>query len=138
MAVKNLKNLLVFAALGFYVQVPSFAAEPGSVATISEAGGTVMVDHGKGFVSSKANEPLFQNDRVITLENSEAEVTFGDGCRTKLKPNNMIVINADPGCKAAILDATKTTPDALVAFNPAALIPPLAGLGIVIASISIE
>lgn len=110
MAQKIMKNLLAVAGLGLCLQASSFAAEPGSVATISEAEGTVMVDHGKGFVSSKAGESLFQNDRVITLDGALAEVTFADGCRAKLKSNNLITISVDPGCKAAIVDATKTTP----------------------------
>jgi len=118
MVLKMMKNFLVVAGLGLCLQASALAAEPGSVATISESEGTVMVDHGKGFVSSKAGESLFQNDRVITLDGSSAEVTFADGCRAKLKSNNMITISSDPGCKAAIVDATKTTP-AVAGTHPA-------------------
>ncbi len=103
-----IKKVLAIFSVAFCFPVLAYAAEQNSVASISDAGGTVMVDHGKGFVTSKVDAPLFENDRVVTLDGSMAEITFTDGCRTKLKSNNLIVINIDPGCKAAILDATKT------------------------------
>ena len=81
----------------------SAQGEPAQVATIKKAEGTVMVDHGKGFVTSKVNAPLNEGDRVITLGGSGAEIVFNDGCRTQLKANNMIVIAFNPGCKAAIV-----------------------------------
>ena len=81
----------------------SAQSEPAQVATIKKAEGTVMVDQGKGFVTSKVNAPLNEGDRVITLGGSGAEIVFNDGCRTQLKANNMIVIAFNPGCKAAIV-----------------------------------
>lgn len=109
MAQKTLKKILVAAGLGLCFQAASIAAEPGSVASIEGADGTVMVDRGKGFVSSKAGDSLFENDRVITLDDSTAKILFSDGCAANLKANNMMVIKADPGCKAAIVDAKKPT-----------------------------
>jgi len=79
------------------------AQDPAAVATLNKAEGTVMVDHGKGFVSSKANAVLNEGDRVITLSNSGAEIVFADGCRAQLKANNMMSIALNPGCKAAIV-----------------------------------
>jgi len=109
MASKTMKNIVAAAGLGLCLQAASFAAEPGTVATLGESEGTVMVDHGKGFVTSKAGEALYENDRVITLEGASAKVVFADGCAANLKSNNMIVVKADPGCKAAVVDATKST-----------------------------
>lgn len=107
-----LKNLLATASLGLLLQAVAHAAEPGSIASIGEVEGTVMVDHGKGFVTSKAGEKLYENDRVITLEGASAKVVFADGCAANLKSNNMIMVKADPGCKVAIVDATKPSPEA--------------------------
>lgn len=107
-----LKNMLAAAGLGLCLQAASYAAEPGSVASVGDVEGTVMVDHGKGFVSSKTGEKLYENDRVITLEGASAKVVFADGCAANLKSNNMIVVKADPGCKAAVVDATKATTEA--------------------------
>ncbi len=79
------------------------ADEPAQVATLHKAEGTVMVDQGKGFASSKASAKLNEGDRVITLDGSGAEIVFNDGCKTELKANNLIVIALNPGCKAAIV-----------------------------------
>lgn len=135
---KILGSLLVLATIG--LGVPVFAAEPNNVAKLTDAGGTVMVDRGKGFVTTSVNAPLFENDRVITLDGSMAEITFTDGCRTKLKSNNLIVISIDPGCKAAILDATQgTAPGTQVASTHwGNYIPPVAGALIIIHAISYE
>jgi hypothetical protein len=135
-----LKNLLVLGALGLALPV-AHADEPGSVAKLTGADGTVMVDHGKGFVSAKPDTPLFENDRVITLDGSVAEITFSDGCRASLKANNLMAINTTPGCKAAIVDASKAAPVAAAPaepLHPASFIPPLAGVGILIGILSVE
>ena len=79
------------------------AQEPAQVATVNKAEGTVMVDKGKGFVTSKVNTVLNEGDRVITLAKSGAEITFVDGCKAQLKANNMMVIALNPGCKGAII-----------------------------------
>ena len=79
------------------------AQDPAQVATLDKAEGTVMVDSGKGFVSSKTNAVLNEGDRVITLSNSGAEITFVDGCKVQLKANNMMSIALNPGCKGAIV-----------------------------------
>jgi hypothetical protein len=85
------------------------AQEPAQVATLNKAEGTVMVDQGKGFVSSKANAVLNEGDRVITLSNSGAEIIFADGCKVQLKANNMMSIALNPGCKGAIVAVNGTT-----------------------------
>lgn len=140
MSVKG-KTIKLLAIAGFVLCLPAFAfaAEQENVATITDANGTVMVDRGKGFVSTKVDAPLFENDRVITLDGSDAVITYTDGCRTKLKSNNLIVINIDPGCKAAILDATKASSgQAVTGIHPGSYIPPLVGAAIIIYAISAE
>jgi len=85
------------------------AQEPAAVATLNKADGTVMVDSGKGFVSSKANAVLNEGDRVITLGGSGAEIVFADGCKVQLKANNMMAIAMNPGCKGAIVAVNGAT-----------------------------
>jgi hypothetical protein len=107
------------------------AQDPAAVATLDKAEGTVMVDSGKGFVSSKANAVLNEGDRVITLSNSGAEITFVDGCKVQLKANNMMSIALNPGCKGAIVavnGATVASAGPVVPLSKMAL-PALAGIG---------
>jgi hypothetical protein len=134
--VKILKSLLAIASLGLCIQSASFAAEPASVASISGAEGTVMVDRGNGFVSAKPGDLLYPNDRVITLDGSLAKITYTDGCSTNLKANNLTVIS---NCNAAVVDATKVQPGTAVAgTHPASYIPPVVGAFIFLWAISAE
>lgn len=98
-------QVLLAAALA--ASGPAMAAAPAAVATLSQAEGTVMVDRGQGFVTLKAGDTLFKNDRIITLKGSTAQITFAEGCQTSLKPNNLIVIS---DCKASIVDGTQGAP----------------------------
>jgi len=95
----TLNTLAMLALLG--TTGMASAQDPEQVATLNKAEGTVMVDQGKGFVSSKANAVLNEGDRVITLSNSGAEIVFADGCKVQLKANNMMSIALNPGCKGA-------------------------------------
>jgi len=97
----TLNTLAMLALLG--TTGLAYAQDPEQVATLNKAEGTVMVDQGKGFVSSKANAVLNEGDRVITLSNSGAEIVFADGCKVQLKANNMMSIALNPGCKGAIV-----------------------------------
>jgi len=100
----TLATLLLLGTAGM-----ASAQDPAAVATLDKAEGTVMVDSGKGFVSSKANAVLNEGDRVITLSNSGAEITFADGCKVQLKANNMMSIALNPGCKGAIVAVNGAT-----------------------------
>lgn len=165
MAAKTLKNFLTVSLLGLFVQGNSYAAEPEHfielvknpdagtvrqlclkdqslkigndvVAVINKASGKVMADKGKGFVTSPVGTFLKEGDRVVALEESGAEVVFFDCCTATLKPNNLISVNATPGCKAAVVDAA--APAAVAGLHPASWIPPAAGVFIVIKGISLE
>lgn len=121
-------RILAVAGFGLCLQAAVFAAEPGSIASIESADGTVMVDHGKGFVTYKPGDSLFENDRIITLDGSKAKIKFADGCTSNLKANNMLIIKADPGCKAALVDVTKTAPPPVAGgMNPASYVIPVVG-----------
>lgn len=98
-------TLTTLAALVFLATSSLTAAqdEPAVVAKLNKTEGTVLVDQGKGFRSAKANTPLFEGNRVITLDKSRAEVVFNDGCKTQLNGNNMIAVARKPGCNAAIV-----------------------------------
>jgi hypothetical protein len=103
MKMRSLPNLLASLLFLGASNLVLAADEPAEVATLNKVEGTVMVDHGKGFVSFKAPAKLNEGDRVITLSDSAAEIVFSDGCKAELKANSMIAIALSPGCKAAII-----------------------------------
>ena len=109
--------------MGMVLQTPSLAAEQGNVASITDTKGVVMVDQGKGFRSSKIGTVLYENDRVITLDGSKAEITFSDGCRTTLNSNNLIVINSAERCLVRVVDASKTTNVVAAMMHSSILLP---------------
>lgn len=122
MMIRSIPTVLASLLLLGAANLVLAADEPAQVATLSKAQGTVMVDKGKGFLSSKADTPLGEGDRVITLEGSGAEIVFQDGCRTQLKANNMITVALNPGCKAVIVavnGASMTTGGSIAASSPA-------------------
>ena len=165
MATNNFKQILKVSLLGLCVQAGAFAAEterfieivkkPDAapvrqlclkdqslkvgediVAVLNKASGKVMADKGKGFVTSPVGTFLKEGDRVVALEESGAEVVFFDCCTATLKSNSLINVNANPGCKAAVVDAA--APAAVAGVHPASWIAPAAGVFIVVKGISLE
>lgn len=164
MAAKTFKHFLAVSVLGLLAQGNSYAAEsehfielvkkPDAglirqlclkdqslkigddiVAVLNKASGKVMADKGKGFVTSPVGTFLKEGDRVVALEESGAEIVFFDCCTATLKSNNLINVNANPGCKAAVVDAAAP---AVAGVHPASWIAPAAGVFIVIKGISLE
>lgn len=108
------------------------------VATLEEAEGTIMVDKGKGYVSTQINTPLNEGDRVITLGNSTAEIVFGDGCKLTLKPNNLVKIERALGCKATIVAVDSTVPATAARSGAASFGPVLLGIGSIAALAAVD
>jgi hypothetical protein len=107
---------------------------PPEVATLEKAEGSVMVDKGKGYASTKSKVTLHEGDRLITLDNSSAEIVYDDGCRVTLKANNLIEIARKPGCKA-IVAAVNSATIGVPAAATSSIVPVLLGIGTVVAVI---
>lgn len=107
--------------------------EQPKVATLEKTEGTVMVDKGKGYASTKINTSLNEGDRVITLSNSTAEIVFDDGCKLTLKPNNLVKIERAFGCKAAIVAVDSTVAASAAPSSAPSFGPTLLGIGTIAA-----
>jgi hypothetical protein len=79
------------------------AAAQSKEATLQELSGKVLVNKGDGLVSGKAGTALVDGDRIVTLDKSDAKIVFSDGCSVTLEENQIFVIDARLGCKAAPL-----------------------------------
>ena len=115
----------------------SFKVGEDVVAVLNKASGKVMADKGKGFVTSPVGTFLKEGDRVVTLGESSAELVFFDCCTAPLKSNNLINVNATPGCKAAVVDAAPPTAPVAAAVHPASWIAPAVGVFILVKGISL-
>lgn len=108
------------------------------VATLEKAEGTIMVDKGKGYASTKINTPLNEGDRVITLANSTAEIAFDDGCKLTLKPNNLLKIERAFGCKATIAAVGSTVASSAASSGASSIGPVLLGIGTIAALATVD
>ena len=91
-------------AIGSPVSKNSSGNRPGSsVATLHDMNGKVLMNKGSGLVSGKTGADLKDGDRVVTLDKSGAKVVFNDGCTVTIEENKIFEINAELGCRAALL-----------------------------------
>lgn len=92
--VKTISAIVVLGAFAAGIQ----AAEPIKLASLADVNGKVLVNKGKGYVSTKSGTTLDSGDRVIALDGSKATVVFSDGCVTQLKENNLLTLDKEAGC----------------------------------------
>jgi hypothetical protein len=126
-------NILATLLLVGTANMASAQDNPPEVATLEKAEGSVMVDKGKGYASTKNKATLHEGDRLITLANSTAEIVYDDGCRVTLKENSLIEIAKDPGCKAIIAAINSTTIGAPGSVATSSIGPVLLGIGAIVA-----
>ena len=92
--------MLCFAA-------PTLASEAG-VATLNDLAGTVKVDTGEGFAAAVSGQVLHAGDRILTLDESRAQIVFTDGCTAPAKPQSINTVPVVSPCAGGQL-ATQTT-----------------------------
>lgn len=83
-------TVLAFAATGAFAQ---------TAATLSGIKGSVLVNHGKQFVTAEAGQMLVVGDRVMVMEGGKAKLTHADGCVQELPAGSLLVVQAS--CSAA-------------------------------------
>lgn len=77
-------------ALGLTLTAGSAFAQP--VATLSGIKGSVMVNHGKQFVTADAGQLLVVGDRVMVMEGGNAKLSYADGCVQDLPAGSLAVV----------------------------------------------
>lgn len=89
-------NRLALAAMCTLITVPAIADD--AVATLTRANGTVRVNQGSGFVDAAENLQLQADDRIMTMADGRALVTFVDGCELEAGPNTLITVPSLSTC----------------------------------------
>jgi hypothetical protein len=105
-----IRAMMIASVIGFGFAMGAAQAETASVATLTQVGGKVMVNKGKGFVAAKSGMALAENDRLITLDASSASVVFADGCVNNVKANSVLSVSKAAGCKAPALAVNSSMP----------------------------
>lgn len=103
-----IRTITIASVMSLGLTVGYAQAETSSVATLTQVGGKVMVNKGKGFVAAKSGMSLAENDRLITLDGSSASVVFADGCVNNVKANSVLAVSA--GCKAQAMSVNSSMP----------------------------
>lgn len=114
---------LMVGAGGIYAGEQPSAS--GSIASISQPEGMVLVNQGKYYLAARPGQKLNVGDRIMTMDGARALVVFNDGCTQQLNPNNKLVLKSVADC------SLKTAKIESVGPHYAALgdLPPVGGAG---------
>lgn len=75
------------------VALPAFAQEERApVASATAVNGAVQVNQGERFVPLQAGQALRAGDRIMTMVEGSATLTYQDGCILNIKPENLISV----------------------------------------------
>ncbi len=85
-------------ALGAEAQEPQ--AGSGSVASLTHVQGTVLVNHGKDYVTARPGTLLSPGARVLTMDKSSASVTYKGSCVKQIKENGLLIVRGPADCGA--------------------------------------
>lgn len=102
-----MQRLLIVSSLVFSLgaAIPAFAA-----ATLTLVEGGVKVNQGSEFVEAFEQLALQTGDRVMTLDNGRAVVTFDDGCEIEAGPNTLITVPSTSTCAGGVARTQNIAP----------------------------
>ena len=99
-----MKFKLIAGVLGLGLAFGATAAEaPKSNSALTEAKGKVLVNTGKAFAPAALDMRLKEGDRVMVQEDSEAIITFDDGCKLEVDENKLVTVPDRSSCAGAVV-----------------------------------
>jgi hypothetical protein len=81
-----------------------------AAATLTRIDGGVRVNQGVEFVEAFEQLALQTGDRIMTLEDGRAVVTFDDGCEIEAGPNTLITVPATSTCAGGVAPTQNIAP----------------------------
>jgi hypothetical protein len=102
---KRQLNVFVASIVGLFGMGAVHAA-----ATLTTLEGAVRVNQGKEFVAATLDLALNADDRIMTLDDGHAIVTFDDGCKLEAGPNTLITVPATSTCAGGIARTQNIAP----------------------------
>jgi hypothetical protein len=85
-------------ALVVLLGLPALAASP---ATVESVKGTVLINHGDGFVPAGNGAQAKPGDLLIANAGGSAKLVYSGGCQVKVIPGRVVSVGKQPPCKAA-------------------------------------
>ncbi len=99
-----MKTFATIGLLGLGLAFGAQAAEaPKTNSAVTAAEGKVLVNTGKAFSPAAIDMRLKAGDRVMVQNDSEATITFDDGCKLHIEENKLVTVPDKSNCAGAAL-----------------------------------
>ncbi|MEK9825854.1 MAG: hypothetical protein VW395_06180 [Methylotenera sp.] len=97
--IKTALKLGALSVLGL-VSVSALAETAPAPIKLAMVTGNVMVNNGKSFVKAGPNAQLKPGTKIITNNNSSANLVYKNGCVKQVKPNTILTVGTQNECVA--------------------------------------
>ncbi len=97
--IKTALKLGALSVLGL-VSVSVLAETAPASIKLAMVTGNVMVNNGKSFVKAAPNAQLKPGTKIITNNNSSANLVYKNGCVKQIKPNTILTVGTQNECVA--------------------------------------
>lgn len=77
----------------------------GSLATVTDLTGVVLVSSGERFSTAKIGFELSTGSRILTMENANATIDYDDGCQLRLDANTMVTLRKADECSLSTVES---------------------------------
>lgn len=105
-----IRSLAVAMTLALVV-APAFAQDsPPPLVSATEVQGSVQVNTGNGFAPLREGQVLQPGDRVMVMGNSEATLTFSDGCKLEVEEETIVTVPEKSTCAGGIATVQTIAP----------------------------
>ncbi len=98
----------IVAAIASLISGVALASSPTAVVTTAD--GSVLVNHGKQFVTVEPKHILAVGDRVMVMEGGNAVLTYSDGCVQTLSSGSLALIAEQSSCATEKSNVTRIRP----------------------------
>jgi len=126
----NMKTIAISAALAAALAAPLASAQGGGVARLKDVKGNVLVSQQAGLASAGEASRLPEHTRVITTAGAEVILVYDNGCEVRLRENQRFEVVTDKACAALVAESLFGQPPVAAGVGIAALLMPVAGVGI--------
>ena len=90
-------------AVGLTCFAGQASAMEGALAQVSSVKGSVAINQGGRIVPLTSTTALNAGDRVVSMDGSQAQIKFADGCVVDVKSNAMATVGSKSPCAASNL-----------------------------------
>jgi hypothetical protein len=87
-------------AVGLTVFASQASASQGALAQVGSLKGSVAVEHAGSISALSASSALTAGDRIVSMEDGQAQIKFADGCIVPVQSNAVTTVGETSPCAA--------------------------------------